>query len=400
MLEKILNKEIHKTKADALEEVRASMTHNDKIEHYTHNLYKYPACFPPSFPRAVIQSFSKEGDWILDPFIGGGTTGVEAMVAGRNFVGSDINELAVFSSRLKTTTINSKELAIADRWIRGLQLSSSVEVSFKGDQHFFLNVPKLVETGARRIAAQIKKLKNEKVQILARGALLRLCQLELEHRLSATTLRQLENDYKTVFNQNLHQTFNLSLEMEHGPTHFLPEGKVILGNAAEPGIVRDWSTGRRKFKLVLTSPPYAKRHILYHKWQVNGRQETRLPYWIISSNQVEPEQFYTMGARDTEFSLELYISTMFFVFENLNAVMEHNGVLVQVVAFTNVARQLPLFLAALNETGFEEIRNIDPTSVDGRLWRKVPNRKWFNRVGAKQPRCSEVVLFHRKRVNA
>jgi hypothetical protein len=33
-------------------------------------------------------------------------------------------------------------------------------------------------------------------------------------------------------------------------------------------------------KLVLTSPPYPGVHVLYHRWQVDGRKETPLPFMI------------------------------------------------------------------------------------------------------------------------
>ena len=45
--------------------------------------------------------YSQEGDTVLDPFIGGGTTAVEAKLTNRNFVGFDINPEAVELSRRK-----------------------------------------------------------------------------------------------------------------------------------------------------------------------------------------------------------------------------------------------------------------------------------------------------------
>ena len=39
-----------------------------------HEFYRYPARFPPAFAHAVIKAFTKPGDIVLDPFLGGGTT--------------------------------------------------------------------------------------------------------------------------------------------------------------------------------------------------------------------------------------------------------------------------------------------------------------------------------------
>ena len=48
---------------------------------YTHNFYRYPARFSPLFARATIEAFSRSGDVVLDPFMGGATTLVEARAA-------------------------------------------------------------------------------------------------------------------------------------------------------------------------------------------------------------------------------------------------------------------------------------------------------------------------------
>ena len=79
------------------------------ISGLTHNFYRYPARFSPSFASTAIQLFSKHGDLILDPYMGGGTTVIEAMVAGRRVIGADLNSLAVFVTRVKTTPLTKRE---------------------------------------------------------------------------------------------------------------------------------------------------------------------------------------------------------------------------------------------------------------------------------------------------
>ena len=86
----------------------------------THNFYRYPARFSPQFARAAIEAFSKPGDVILDPFMGGATTLVEARALGRHAVGSDINSLSVFLSRVKTTPLSERDLGRIADWVRGL----------------------------------------------------------------------------------------------------------------------------------------------------------------------------------------------------------------------------------------------------------------------------------------
>lgn len=62
---------------------------------------KYRGNWSPYIPRNVILRYSKEGDTVLDPFVGGGTTAVEAKLTNRNFIGYDINPTAVELSRQK-----------------------------------------------------------------------------------------------------------------------------------------------------------------------------------------------------------------------------------------------------------------------------------------------------------
>ncbi|MHA1975792.1 MAG: DNA methyltransferase [Candidatus Hodarchaeales archaeon] len=77
---------------------------------YTRSIYSYPAKFLSHLPRELIKSFSKEGNQICDPFAGGGTTGLEAMLLNRPFIGYDINPFATLVSRVKTTYIPEIEL--------------------------------------------------------------------------------------------------------------------------------------------------------------------------------------------------------------------------------------------------------------------------------------------------
>src|SRR6516225_4644944 len=69
----------------------------------THNFYRYPARFSPVFTRVAIETFTRRGDLVLDPHVGGGTTLVEALAAGRHAIGIDISPLAEFVTMVKTT---------------------------------------------------------------------------------------------------------------------------------------------------------------------------------------------------------------------------------------------------------------------------------------------------------
>ena len=53
---------------------------------------KHPTQKPLSLLARIIMASTKEGDWVLDPFNGSGTTGVAASLLGRKFLGIDMEK--------------------------------------------------------------------------------------------------------------------------------------------------------------------------------------------------------------------------------------------------------------------------------------------------------------------
>jgi DNA modification methylase len=63
----------------------------------------HSATFPRSLPEWFIKLFTKEDDWVLDPFVGCGTTCEVSQQLGRNSVGIDIMEHYVSIAKEKVT---------------------------------------------------------------------------------------------------------------------------------------------------------------------------------------------------------------------------------------------------------------------------------------------------------
>ena len=54
--------------------------------------YKHPATMPEELARGHIKTWSKEGDLVLDPFMGSGTTAQVSIEENRNFIGFEIDD--------------------------------------------------------------------------------------------------------------------------------------------------------------------------------------------------------------------------------------------------------------------------------------------------------------------
>lgn len=76
----------------------------------------HPATFPISLPKAVIELFTHEGELVLDPFVGSGTTLVAARDLNRNAVGFDLHQQYIDLTHSRLIEANmfnqAKQLAI------------------------------------------------------------------------------------------------------------------------------------------------------------------------------------------------------------------------------------------------------------------------------------------------
>lgn len=82
-------------------------------EQWTHGYHRYPAKFLPDVVRKIIEDYAKDSHLIADLFAGCGTTLVETKVHGISSVGTDINPVAQFITKVKTTPLSADALQLA-----------------------------------------------------------------------------------------------------------------------------------------------------------------------------------------------------------------------------------------------------------------------------------------------
>jgi SOS regulatory protein LexA len=136
-----------------------------KTKPYTHGFHTYPAMFIPQVARRLLLSYSKKGDTICDIFCGSGTALIESRLLGRNSYGIDLNPLAIFLAKGKTTPINptllSTEYLKLIKRIERIKDAEGEKPKFKNIEFWFK--PKVVAELAK-IKKAIKAIENEDVK--------------------------------------------------------------------------------------------------------------------------------------------------------------------------------------------------------------------------------------------
>lgn len=92
-------------------DLRNTIEHSDwnfaesDTREFTHGIHRYSGKFIPQIARQAIELLTAEGEVVLDPFCGSGTTILEAALVSRRAIGVDLNPLAVLIARVKCTPI-------------------------------------------------------------------------------------------------------------------------------------------------------------------------------------------------------------------------------------------------------------------------------------------------------
>jgi len=360
----------------------------------THPLYRYPARMSPQLARSLILGLTEPGDIVLDPFIGGGTTAIEALSNGRRMVCSDLNSLACFVTRAKAWPAGIRSLCAYQNW------SASAILGLLRSPR--LAVPLVTRDGseyAPRTHALLLHLRTAALRVKDPGArrlalltVLRVGQLCFDCRRVPPSPSVLSEMLRVVSQLVLNQ---MELYAATCRQYRWPGGVrrslLVVQSDAEKIAERLVSARADPVSLILTSPPYPGVHVLYHRWQVYGRRETPLPYHLLQLNDGSFESHYTFGSRKKPDAL--YFDKLAAVFASLRRVTTRSTVVAQVVGFSDPESHLPRFRQAMQSAGFEEV--INPDSPDSVIARIVPHRRWYAELSAAQGSGHEFVLIHR-----
>jgi hypothetical protein len=276
---------------------------SEPVRGLTHNFYRYPARFSPAFARAAIEAFTEPGELVLDPHVGGSTALVEALALGRDAVGIDISALAEFVGRVKTTVFKLAELDRLDAWVSRLPAAVHMRkparhFAYYAEQGYYKHLEhssrwrlrKAIEQG---ISSAIQ-LGDPRLESFGRCAVLRTAQWALDGRKNLPST----NEFRAMLAENAATMVAGARELRAAVMKHSEIPKIRLLHRSAAGVEDDKRMVRWPApKLVLTSPPYPGVHVLYHRWQVDGRKEAPAPFWIANKLDGSGASYYTMGDR-------------------------------------------------------------------------------------------------------
>lgn len=369
---------------------------------YTHTFYKYPARFSPEFARAAIDMFTQPGDVVLDPFMGSGTTLVEAFITGRHAIGTDISSLAHFLTRVKTTILTTDDCDGIWNWVKAIQpcltlRQPAIPINYGMHEGYQRGIPWPIKKTIALILYELGHLPKSEQRKFVRCALLRTSQWALD----CTKRFPSASAFREKFVETVQSCFQGLTEMreaiENSLGGMIPQ-TICLNIPAEELHPALWNTViTQKPTLIVASPPYPSVHVLYHRWQIKSRKEIPAPFWIADELDGNGPSYYTMGSRRNPTGLNNYFKSIENSFSCMHNLLADNAFVVQLLAFSDIEEQLPRYLTAMERAGFREWEySMEDEETQGRVWRQVPSRRWYATYKGNTSSSHEVLLIHQR----
>ena len=369
-----------------------------RVRGYTHRFYTYPAGFSPVFVEAAIQSLTKKNDLVLDPFMGGGTTIIEALRANRKVVGIDLNPISSFVTKVKATKLSVKNIDAIEIWAS--KMSNNINFKLKSDKFTktafsiinykglgtkeISNLKKVIR-GASFYLKNLNKVKNRKEKDFLRLLLLRCMHSTLHDKRPIADFHVFKSKIRSNSLDMLEGMKSLDPYLKNSRNKF----KLYNKSSIYSHKIKELKT--KKVSLIVTSPPYPGINIPYARWQIHGRRNTTLPYLILGYDVPENKSVFNFQNPRND-TLDIYFDTMKKIFSSLRKISSKKTRILQLVAFNSEKGVFKKYLKTMKECGFKELN----LKTNGHVWRKVPNRSWQAKfVKGDIAASNEVLLLHK-----
>ncbi|MCK6529808.1 hypothetical protein L6R50_20380 [Myxococcota bacterium] len=267
----------------------------DLPDRLTHPFHAYPGRMHPEVARRVLAA-RPAARTVLDPFVGGGTTLVEAMVAGREVAGVDINPVALLISRARTALLGeaerrafavqareiSERVFAAARRREGVRLSAAARSQSRWyGPHVLMELQGLVDAVQ---AVPEPRLRDLHRAVLS-SILVKVSVQKADSAAEATPRQVGRGTASTLFGRKAEELAGMLGELAAAVPPGTPPPLLLLADARVlPGI------GDVTVDLVLTSPPYPGTY------DYLAHQARRLPWLGLQSHRAAADRA-EIGAR-------------------------------------------------------------------------------------------------------
>lgn len=327
-------------------------------QYLTHKFHSYPARFIPQIPLAFILLFTKEGDTVLDPMCGCGTTMVEAYFHNRNSIGNDFNPLAILISKVKTTMIDEDSFTFLYQKIN--KMEKEIPIDHWKINESLNNLPKrlvskifdrVTVSKLEAIKKMILELKEEKkmdlydfTRVAFSSTIWTIVESEKGVNVETTFLKKIKVMEKEIIEVKRHIKNN-------------PKVKLLQGDARKLKIEDE------SVDLIVTSPPYVNALDYYREHMYNM-------FWLGMNVSIFKKQEiggHSHFVKNRFRLLSEYLGDMLRVMIEMNRVLKKGKICAIVVGNSSLEYELiesyVYFESFAKKIGFQHIksffRNID-----------------------------------------
>jgi len=217
-------------------------------------IHPYPAMFHFLVVRQLLQDFSKEGDMVLDPFMGSGVVAGECLVNNRNFIGYDINPLAVLIAKVRTTPIPTVQLLETLNLIEENHRKNHSEIVEFYNIHYWFDEEVIKQLSKLKKAIFCIKKENHRdffkvafSETVRKVSKTEYNEFKLLRRKNSNNNSNVIKVFREISLKNIGLLTDFYRNIKHKKTRIVVENRNIL----KPSKLED-----KSIDLVVTSPPY------------------------------------------------------------------------------------------------------------------------------------------------
>jgi hypothetical protein len=251
---------------------------DDPDRTHVHGFHTYPARMHPVTAARVVHALSDRGATVLDPFCGSGTVLIEAMIAGRRAVGTDLNPLAQRLARFKTSRLDAQDREAMTRGARAIAAFADARRERRAgathrypredveifDPHVLLELDSLRaaiadQDGGPRVRSAL--------ELVLSAILVKVSRRVSDTSTSAAPRRLAAGYAARLFVRKADELAGRLAELEGLIPTDVPPGRVEIDDASRLQLI-----GASTMDAVITSPPYVatydylEHHALRIRW--------------------------------------------------------------------------------------------------------------------------------------